>query len=273
MLRSEKTISHKRMQIFFHKIAKLGNPFFAPESLICQKLPGECSNNTSLPGIPYLTEINDVYIEFPIIADGAKNVMMFMLSIFAIVNSIILFFMIKDGEIFHDIVLALYLSISFFYLLPLTIRFVYFTPHYLPIRFNRKKQKIFIYEQRINMNPYSRWPVKINIMDWENVQAFHVTEKVYKELPYRGLHLVSILRGTEYITGHTLLYVARRPWSLKKRMMNINYIESIWCFCQLYMEFRINSLGYLLPPSPSFLANKWLIKWPEELDKASRNVD
>jgi hypothetical protein len=273
MLRPEKTISHKRMQIFFHEKARLGHPMFAPESLICEKLPEDSSNNTSTPCMPYLTEINDDYIEFPRVVYGVKGVVMFMLSFLAIINSVIFFLMIKEGGLFYYGFLTMILILSVFYLLPLTIRYVYFTPHVLPVRFNRKKQKIYFYERKVNMNPYSRWPVTINVMDWGNVQAFHVTEKVYKGLPYRGLHFVSILRGTKYIMGHMVLYIVGTPWSLKKRMTYISYIESIWCFCQRYMEFRIDSMGYLSPPSPWFLANKWLIKWPDEFDKESRSVD
>ncbi|WP_330114579.1 DUF6708 domain-containing protein [Yersinia pseudotuberculosis] len=47
----------------------------------------------------------------------------------------------------------------FFSITWLLIRMALFVPRGTPVRFNRKRQKVYVYEhQRSNWNPWSRWP-------------------------------------------------------------------------------------------------------------------
>src|SRR5699024_4816307 len=40
-----------------------------------------------------------------------------------------------------------------------------------PVRFNRKRGKVYIYEHERKWNPFVRWPVTTKVFDWERTHA------------------------------------------------------------------------------------------------------
>ncbi|WP_373896484.1 DUF6708 domain-containing protein [Yersinia pseudotuberculosis] len=54
----------------------------------------------------------------------------------------------------------------------LSLRIVLFSPRDQPIRFNRKRQKVYIFDyHRKQWNPWVKWPTTIKVFDWADIHG------------------------------------------------------------------------------------------------------
>ncbi|WP_261831872.1 DUF6708 domain-containing protein [Leminorella grimontii] len=218
--------------------------------------------------MPWLTEINDNYFEFRRPAPDTI-VLSFMFSFLLIpcLLSSVLFLTSGKIMVIPDIFFLLALYISLF-----SVRYSFFTPQAMPVRFNRKNKKIYFLERKVRKNIFARWPLSVKKMDFENVRAWHVSMASSRGASYHAVHLVEFTPDGNNIICQAPLYVCRKPLSPKKMYEEFEYIYSIWVYCQKYMNKKPVSYSFKDNPSPQILANNWLAKWPADIDKESRST-
>ncbi|MDM3317396.1 hypothetical protein OGV94_03760, partial [Citrobacter sp. Ce006] len=137
------------------------NPFYRRSVLIPQAerwqedLPVQWLEHDVEPNAIWLNEKNDIWLEIPRyenqISWGGGDIFAFLLVPFILFYLIAPFVIKWDVSIFLGSLLTCAFFISFFKLL---IRMTYHTPRGTPVRLNRKRQKVYIYEHhRSSWNP------------------------------------------------------------------------------------------------------------------------
>ncbi|MGT9004014.1 DUF6708 domain-containing protein [Escherichia coli] len=101
----------------------------------------------------------------------------------------------------------------------------FFTPHYLPIRFNRKTQKIYVSDLIIEGNIFfGKIKLTFHEYDWKDVEGWEVSRHFSKSMPYNGLHLVVNRENDINALRQTRVYTTRAPWSAQEMARQKNYI-------------------------------------------------
>lgn len=139
-------------------------------------------------------------------------------------------------------------------------RAVMYSPRSIPIRFNRKRQKVYVYEFQRRWNPWARWPVVVKVFDWEDVYG----ERHFWPGRYTfGSQLVCAVcsPGTRQV-------LHRFP--VTQVVGDIRMIWAEWSHICQYMQ------GRNVPATPMFSARpfSWTPEeyqycWPDDLDRES----
>lgn len=113
----------------------------------------------------------------------------------------------------------IYVITAFFCIavLPGAAKIAFLMPHYLPIRFNRKTQKVYVSDLKIEGGIFSR-KIKLTFreIDLKNVEAWAVSRRFAKNSPYFGLHLVENISNDLTILQQTRMYTTKAPWSTEE---------------------------------------------------------
>lgn len=106
-----------------------------------------------------------------------------------------------------------------------------------PVRFNRRKRKVYIYEYKWTWNPFGRWKTVFKVFDWDNVRAEVIRE--------RGFN------GTAYLESHALVLAHCEPETNKVIARTDLYrtlgnpgseVKAMWAYCCHYMEQGLEGL-------------------------------
>lgn len=141
-------------------------------------------------------------------------------------------------------------------------RTVLFAARGAPVRFNRKQQKVYVYEQQRSIWPWWRWPVTIKVFDWADVQGERVEMAGHADWGHR-VYCAVCQPGT---------YLVRDRFILTWTEGNIHEVYGLWSACCQYMQGKAVSdkpLRTNIPPSWTPFKT---VRWPEDIDKASRAV-
>lgn len=240
---------------------KPGNSRFIPQVKGWEEdLPEQSVEHSAPPQLILVNEVNDIWLEIP----RYENIMwgglwfLFFLVSFGIVRFLFPLYLFASSKL--EFILTSFPLIScVIYIL----RMVLFVPRGTAVRFNRKRQKIYVYEhQRSNWNPWSRWPTVVKIFDWADIHA----ERIFKA--GRGdyghqLSCVVCKPGTYEVVNRFIL-----TWTVN----DINMIRGLWSYCCQYMQ------GNTLSPHPLWTERPltWCpwsnIRWPEDIDRESRTA-
>ncbi|WP_235202759.1 DUF6708 domain-containing protein [Yersinia pseudotuberculosis] len=135
-----------------------------------------------------------------------------------------------------------------------------FVPRGTPVRFNRQRQKVYVYEhQRSNWNPWSRWPTVIKVFDWADI------------------HGEMVRQVGRYDSGHRLSCAVCKPgtYEVVDRFIlswtegDSRVIRGLWSHCCQYMQ------GKTVPETPLLTRKPWswcpinTIRWPEDIERGS----
>lgn len=120
---------------------------------------------------------------------------------------------------------CIYLHLCLAVLYYLALQNCFFTPHYLPIRFNRKTQKIYVSDLIIEGNVFfGKIKLTFHEYDWKDVEGWEVSRHFSKSMPYNGLHLVVNRENDINALRQTRVYTTRAPWSAQEMARQKNYI-------------------------------------------------
>lgn len=103
-------------------------------------------------------------------------------------------------------------------------------PRDRPVRFNRCRRKVFVYEHAYGMNPFVDWPVAAKIFDWETLSA--------------EIHRQAGFSGKTYVQRFSLWIVSCEPgtnevvdrFELKGNSPTTEELHDAWAYCRQYME-------------------------------------
>ncbi|BET63196.1 hypothetical protein KD5_24500 [Yersinia pseudotuberculosis] len=229
-----------------------------------EDLPEQHEDQPTAPRLIRVNEINDTWMEIP----RYENIWWGGLWLFSFVFLIpfILSMMFLQLPGFYSkspTEMKFFFGISNFSLLSLIFfcfRMALFVPRGTPVRFNRKRQKVYVYEhQRSNWNPWSRWPTVIKVFDWADI------------------HGEMVRQVGRYDSGHRLSCAVCKPgtYEVVDRFIlswtegDSRVIRGLWSHCCQYMQ------GKTVPETPLLTRKPWswcpinTIRWPEDIERES----
>ncbi|MGA5656658.1 DUF6708 domain-containing protein [Rahnella contaminans] len=230
-------------------------------------------NNTkqTVPGkLLRVTEINDTWMEIPryenIMWGGAwlgvialtVPLLMLVYMFIAVIFTPNSNYLSKDDLVFlatlgcgGGIVLSMII---------LNLRMALFVPRDQPIRFNRKRQKIYIFDyHRKAWNPWVKWPATVKVFDWADVHGEISRESDRYAQGFR-LYGSVCQPGTHNVIDRFVL-----NWA-------IFYIEpqrQLWSHCCQYMQHQPVIMDPIEPGRPDNWKPRKNMCWPVDLEMES----
>ncbi|KNC11395.1 hypothetical protein AC791_04075 [Klebsiella sp. RIT-PI-d] len=229
-------------------------------------LPENTEQQTTPGKLIYVNEINDIWLEIPryenIMWGGAWfSIFTSIISAIALIWFNIEIYIIRfDFYIFIMSFLFMFFIIS---MIRLSLRMALFVPRDQPIRFNRKRQKIYVFEHhRKAWNPWAKWPTTIKVFDWADVHGELSREsdrydqgfRLYGAVCQPGTHTVT----ERFIFSHATLYAAPQL--------------QLWSHLCQYMQHKPVVMDPIYPGRPHNWAPRKGMFWPPALDAESRTA-
>ncbi|QCR38497.1 DUF6708 domain-containing protein [Nissabacter sp. SGAir0207] len=233
-----------------------------------EDLPKSVEAQHTAPRLTYITEINNVWMELPLHDNIMWGLSILLLIVTPIPLICYLSLLLIPG-IIHDLfehpsIFILYLLLSFviFSLMFLSIKIALYVPRSLPIRFNRARQKVYVYQHTRSWNPWVRWPTTIKVFDWADIHG---------ELSYQS---------GRYNQGYQLWCAVCQPGTRQviDRFMLSDSIghpkvqRGLWSHCCHYMAHRPVPTRPLYKTQPRTWKLRETVRWPADIDHESRTA-
>ena len=210
------------------------------------------------PRLIRVNEINDVWMEIPRYENHGWGGLWF----FAIISLIPLcnfFAMTISLGFIYDLfgnLIYFFICISF----PLFFfRTLLFVPRGAPVRFNRKRQKVYVYEHQRSVWPWKRWPTTIKVFNWADIRGERIFMAGRADYGHR-LYCAVCKPGTDEVVDRFIL-----SWTVG----DIKMIYGLWSHCCQYMQGKAVSDKPLKTEIPLSWTPFKNIHWPEEIDRES----
>ncbi|WP_112164042.1 DUF6708 domain-containing protein [Rahnella inusitata] len=215
------------------------------------------------PQLHWLTTLNDTFLEIPRysteVAWGgvlAWAILVFILGIGIGISG----FVIQAG---HDgygmIVIGLFGAFIFFAMMSSGLKMYFVQPRDQPLRLNRKRQKIYIYEFKRTFFPWLKWPVTIRSYNWADVHG---------EIRYSS---------ARYDSGYQLFGSVCEPGTNKvvtrfliaKERSSREQLCQIWSYLCVYMQHDKVVAEPDSPGRPDDWRPRKADQWPAEMELES----
>ncbi|QCR35374.1 DUF6708 domain-containing protein [Nissabacter sp. SGAir0207] len=259
---------HAALRAYFARTPRL-----APRLKNWQEdLPPNQSVQTAPAKLIHVTEINDIWMELPRYQNimwGCAWVGVITTALpFAFMASIalrILYDCLIEGNVRYFIVfLSLLIGSGLFMssMFLLNLKMALYVPRDQPIRFNRARQKIYVFDYHRTWNPWAHWSASVRVFDWADV---------YGELAYDP---------DRYSQGYPLFCAVCKPgthevlerFELSRAMLNPEPQRRLWSFCCQYMQYKEADRTPLLPGRPDSWVPRASQRWPEEIERESSSA-
>ncbi len=227
-------------------------------------LPDTAEEQHYPPQLIRVNEINDIWMEIP----RFENVMWGGLWFVSFIPLIPLVgftaFLFAPGVISNPSLLIMSISGIFIFLsfLIYCFRFVLYGPRGTPIRFNRKRQKVYVYEYQQHWNPWRRWFQGVKVFDWADIHAERVQMAGHADWGHR-IYCAVCKPGTYEVVDRFIL-----TWSVG----SIYEAYGLWSHCCHYMEAKPVPKNPLYTDIPRSWTPFNTIRWPEDIDRESRTA-
>ena len=186
-------------------------------------------------------------------------------AVISIIFAWAFYFLLKLLIPFDEDLFIFYLIFPFLLFIALTSSFLLLrtdlaVPKDRPVRFNRSKRKIYVYEHAFSWNPFKRWPLSVKIFEWETVHA--------ELLRYAGFN------GKAYVQRFSLSLVSCKPntnkvidrFELKGNMPTTEELYNCWAYCRCYMEQGVEELPVYPPRRQSISFRRSFFEYIRFLD-------
>ncbi|KNC11392.1 hypothetical protein AC791_04055 [Klebsiella sp. RIT-PI-d] len=210
------------------------------------------------PRLIRVNEINDVWMEIPRYENiwwpgmWASSFTFSLPIILTLIFSLAMGF--SNDLFFNSLVIFVSASSTFF-----CLRMALFVPRGTPVRFNRSRQKVYVYEHQRSVWPWKRWPTVIKVFDWADI------------------HGEMVMQSGRYDYGHRLSCAVCKPGTcevvdrfiLSWTEGDNRVIRGLWHHCCLYMQHKPVPETPLLTRKPLSWTPVNTVRWPAALDKES----
>ncbi|MGA5656661.1 DUF6708 domain-containing protein [Rahnella contaminans] len=231
-----------------------------------EDLPENNTKQTVTGKLLRVTEINDTWMEIP----RYENIMWggaWLGIISSIAPAVLVIWLCIDSYptgLDFETLLTLFLFLFFLFSMSLlSLRMALFVPRDQPIRFNRKRQKIYIFDyHRKAWNPWVKWPSTVKVFDWADVHGEISRESDRYAQGFR-LYGSVCQPGTHNVIDRFVL-----NWA-------IFYIEpqrQLWSHCCQYMQHQPVIMDPIEPGRPDNWKTRKSMLWPEDLDRESKTA-
>ncbi|WP_300005999.1 DUF6708 domain-containing protein, partial [uncultured Cedecea sp.] len=191
-------------------------------------LPDRAEDCAYPPKLIWVNELNDVWMEIPRYVNfGWGGLWPGVLILFIPLMFSFVFLFLPEA-IFHIPILLASAS-GIFLFSPLSIyhlKMMLFEPRGAPVRFNRKRQKVYVYEFQKSVWPWKRWHPVIKVFDWKDIHGEWVMRRAHADWGHR-IYCAVCKPGTFDVTDRFIL-----TWTVG----GIDEAGGLWSFCRHYME-------------------------------------
>ena len=211
------------------------------------------------PQLHWLTEQNDIYLEMPRYStEVAWGLMMPLAFIFSLGIIVITALFFSIPFYFGYIVGAVNFIVSSSFIL-FMLKMYFVVPRDQPIRLNRKRQKIYVYEYNRSRLPWLKWPVTIKSYNWADVHGEVRLSSARYDLGYQ-LYGSVCEPGTNNVITRFLI---------TKNRFSREILSQTWSYLCIYMKHDAVSVAPLQPGRPDYWAPRKADKWPEDMELES----
>ena len=136
---------------------------------------------------------------------------------------------------------------------------VLFEPRGAPVRFNRKRQKVYVYEFQKSFWPWRRWHSVIKIFDWKDIHGEWVMRRAHADWGHR-IYCAVCKPGTLEVVDRFIL-----TWTVG----GTDTAGGLWSFCCHYMEKKPVPTAPVYPDKPRDWTPFKTVQWPAAVELES----
>ncbi len=228
----------------------------------CEDLPENHEPQLVPPQLRWLTERNDIYLEVPRyrieVMWGAGIVLAILFFAFSIFFGCFGLIMDDGAALCFGLLSALIPFSAGLWVLK--VHFV--EPRSQPIRLNRKRQKLYVYNYKQPWQPWRKAITRISVYNWADIHG----EVHFESTPgIRGYHLYGALcePGTLQVVER---FVLAKEWGEREQL------NQIWSYLCMYMQHD----DELPPPRNAGTADFWQPRkadaWPDAMERESTST-
>ncbi|QLK63544.1 hypothetical protein GE278_22415 (plasmid) [Enterobacteriaceae bacterium Kacie_13] len=215
------------------------------------------------PQLRWLTTLNDTFLEIPRYSTevvwGGMLVCGIFISIFAAVFGIFGFVLQVGHDDYVMIFLGLTGACAFSPLALFCLKMYFVQPRDQPLRLNRKRQKIYIYEYKHTFFPWLKWPTTIRSYNWADVHG---------EIGYSNVRVDSGYRLFGSVCEPGTNKVVTRFLIAKERSSREQLCQ-IWSYLCVYMQHDNVVAEPDSPGRPDDWRPRKADQWPDEWESES----
>jgi hypothetical protein len=229
-----------------------------------EDLPDLAEDQRYPPQLIRVNKINDIWMEIPRYVNHGWWGIWFFALVLIIPLVMAIAFTFEPGVIFIPSLLFMCLVAIFIFssFLIYCLKSVLFEPRGAPVRFNRKRQKVYVYEYQTSMLPWKRWHPVIKVFDWADIHAERVLMAGHADWGHR-VYCAVCKPGTYEVVDRFVL-----TWSVG----NIFDAYGLWSHCCSYMQAKPVPTAPLLTEVPWSWTPFKTVRWPQALDKESTSA-
>ncbi|WP_226572440.1 DUF6708 domain-containing protein [Mangrovibacter yixingensis] len=211
------------------------------------------------PQLRWLTERNDIYLEVPRYRIEVMWWMIILAASQAVFSMFFLLWLFISIQIYSLAVISIVVFSSFTFH---SLRMFFVAPRSLPIRLNRKRQKLYVYNYKQPWQPWRKAIIRISVYNWADIHG----EVHFESTPgIRGYHLYGAQcePGTHQVVER---FVLAKEWGEREQL------NQIWSYLCMYMQHD----DELPPPRNAGTADFWQPRkadaWPEAMERESTST-
>ena len=227
-----------------------------------EDLPDKAEEQHYPPQLIRVNAINDVWMEIPRYVNYGMGGMWFVALIVLIpfTLSISFFIFVLMGKIIFPVLFLVTTAILIFSsFLIYCLKSVLFEPRGAPIRFNRKRQKVYVYEYQRSIWPWKRWHPVIKVFDWADINAERVLMAGHADWGHR-IYCAVCKPGTLEVMDRFIL-----TWTVG----SVFDAYGLWSHCCHYMQAKPVPTAPLLTKAPASWTPFNTVRWPADIDRES----
>ncbi|MEG5483181.1 DUF6708 domain-containing protein [Enterobacter kobei] len=222
-------------------------------------LPEHAKNCRFPPQLIRVNELNDVWMEIPRYVNfgwGGQWFVLFLTSLPMIGYVFLAFSFFPNIPEFLSLVLGM---VFFGSVLLYFYKSLLFEPRGAPVRFNRKRQKVYVYEFQKSIWPWKRWHPVIKVFDWKDIHGEWVMMRGHADWGHR-IYCAVCKPGTLEVVDRFIL-----TWTVG----GIDEAGGLWSFCRHYMEKMPVPTAPVYRDKPRDWTPFKTVRWPIEVDRES----
>lgn len=222
-------------------------------------LPDRAEDCGFPPKLIWVNELNDVWMEIPRYVNFGWGLQWLALLIISIPYFGFVFLtvsVISNERVFLSFLacaVVLGVMVIYFY------KSVLFEPRGAPVRFNRKRQKVYVYEFQKSVLPWKRWHPVIKVFDWKDIHGEWVMMRAHADWGHR-IYCAVCKPGTLEVVDRFIL-----TWTVG----GTDTAGGLWSFCLHYMEKKPVPTAPEYPDKPRDWTPFKTVQWPEDIERES----
>lgn len=211
------------------------------------------------PQLHWLTSQSDVYLEMPRYSTEVAWGLMIPLIFSTFIAAIFISFIFFSVNYYPFNAIGVVILVMMFSFIFFGLKKYFVAPRDQPLRLNRKRQKIYVYEYNRSRLPWLKWPVSIKSYHWADVHGEVRLSSARYDLGFQ-LYGSVCEPGTNNVITRFLITKDRFSQAL---------LSQTWSYLCIYMKNDDVSVEPLQSGRPDYWKPRKADKWPADMDLES----